>query len=464
MEAYWGAVRYDRSRGRLQLGDADAVTLASAYGTPLLVLNETIIREHCRRYRQAFRDAGAPSAEVAYAGKAFLTIAMCQLLDEEGLSLDVVSGGELYTALSAGFPPERILFHGNNKSVDELEQALSAGVGRIVVDNFAELERLERLVAPSRRARVLLRVVPGVEAHTHAYIETGKQDTKFGFDIACGQALEAVERTLAIPGLELVGLHCHIGSQIFEIEPYRKAIERVYAFLDEVERRCGIILPELDFGGGLGVRYLPEDAPPSIEALVAALVAEVRRQAEERGWPLPHLLVEPGRSIVCEAGVTLYEVGSIKRLPGVRTYVAVNGGMMENPRPALYDARYTALLVPGAGSTPLSERPLERVAIVGRACESGDVLVREIELPRPEVGDLVALLSTGAYTYSMAGHYNKFPRPAVVLLEGSKARIIVEREHYHDLIRHERPLRAAAKVASTPTRAARRAAATEPQA
>lgn len=452
----WGDIQYSKETGRLRLGDVDAVTLARAYGTPLLVLNERVIRRQCRLFHQAFKDAGVESYEVAYAGKSLINLALCQLMEEENMSLDVVSGGELYTAMAAGFPSERVLFHGNNKSPAELEQALDNRIGRIVIDNFTELDRLGRLTSErQQQIDVMLRVVPGVEAETHTYIDTGRQDNKFGFDIASGQALVAVQRALDMPYLNLVGLHCHIGSQIFSLEPYKHAVKRMYAFMDQVFEATGVTLPQLDLGGGLGVRYLPGDTPPSVDQWVTTLVEQVRYEAERRGWSIPHLIVEPGRSIVGEAGVTLYQVGSVKRVPDVRTYVAVDGGMMENPRPALYNAEYTGLLVPGNGAVPLKDRLLETVAVVGRACESGDILIPRAVLPEPQVGDYLALLTTGAYTYSMASHYNKFPRPAVILLDGGKARIIVEREKYHDLIRLERPLRQQPRVATSPTRIAR---------
>lgn len=456
MQSYWGEVSYDPDLGRLELGGVDAAVLARSFGTPLVVLNEAVIRERCRRYRRAFVDAGIEDALVVYGGKALCTVAVCQLVAEEGLGLDVVSGGELYTALAAGFPPERIVFHGNYKTDDELRQAMDAGVGRIVLDNFGELERLDRLAAErGARIQVLLRVVPDVEAGAHEYISTGRRDTKFGFDIASGQALAAVETVLARPELQLLGLHCHIGSQIVDLEPYRRTVRRLFAFIAEARRRTGWTPAELDLGGGLGIRYLPEDQPPSIETWVRTLVEEARAAAAGQGLPLPRILVEPGRSIVGEAGVTLYTVGSIKRVEGVGTYVAVDGGIMENPRTALYGARYTVLLAPGPGSEPAGKRRTETVAVVGRACESGDVLVPEATLPEPREGDLLALLSTGAYTFSMAGHYNKFPRPAVVLLAEGRARVIVERERYHDLIRAERPLHARPRVAARPTRVGR---------
>lgn len=453
---YWGDVHYTADTGRLSLGDVDAVAVASAYGTPLLTLSEAVIRRQCRRFHHAFQAAGIQDYTVAYAGKAFITIAICQLMAEENMSLDVVSGGELYTALAADFPAGKIIFHGNNKTIEELNQALDAGVGCIVVDNFTELDRLSLLAADrNQQVNVLLRVAPGVEAETHTYVDTGRQDTKFGFDIVSGQALEAVRRALDRPALNLLGLHCHIGSQIFKLDPYKLAIRRIYEFMDDVYRNCGVIFTRLDLGGGLGVKYLPDDQPPSVEQWIETLVTEVRQQATSRGWPVPGLIVEPGRSIIAEAGVTLYRVGSIKRVPEVGTYVAVDGGMMENLRPALYNARYTGLLIPGPGNTPLQYRPFETVAVVGRACESGDVLIPKITLPQPETGDYLAMLTTGAYTYSMASNYNKFPRPAVVLLDAGKARVVVEREKYHDLIRLERPLRQQPRVASSPTKVAR---------
>lgn len=450
----WPGIEYDEDSGTLRIAGADALTLARSFGTPLLVLNEQAIRDRCRRYRQAFRRLGVEDFDIVYAGKAFLTLAMCQLIAEENLGLDVVSGGELYTALAAGFPPERILFHGNNKSDEELRYALEAGVGCIVIDNDHELVRLQALLAErDRQQAVMLRVVPDVAAETHRAIETGTQDTKFGFDIASGQALAATAAALADPRLRLLGFHCHIGSQIFAAAPFARMVERMYAFLDEVAAIHGYRPEQLDLGGGLGVAYVPGDRPLAIEAYVETLVAAVRAEAGKRSLPAPRILVEPGRSIVAEAGVTLYTVGAIKRIPGVRTYVALDGGMMENPRPALYDAVYTAVVLPRPGSQPPAQRPRETVALVGRACESGDVLIREIELPQPQPGDVVAMFATGAYTYSMASHYNKFPRPAVVMLDGPKARVIVEREKYHDLIRNERPLRPAAKVAASPTKA-----------
>ena len=417
-------------RGHLAIGGADALDLVERFGTPLYVLDEAAIRRRCRAYREAMGDAGV----VAYAAKALCTTAVLRIMDQEGLWLDLVSGGELHTALSAGFPPARVLLHGNNKSDEELRLAIEVGVGRVVVDNFHELERLAAMArAAGRTVPVLLRVAPGVEAHTHEFIRTGQQESKFGFDLATGQALEALDRVLDEPALDWYGFHCHIGSQILAVEPWEQAARIMMDLAAEAHRRTGRFVRELDLGGGLGIRYVPGDEPPSIAETVTRIRTAVERAAGERGLPVPRLILEPGRSIVGEAGVTLYTVGSVKRVPGLMPYVAVDGGMADNPRYALYRALYTAVLA----NRPLDE-PAERVCLVGRYCESGDVLIPEIDLPRVEPGDVVAVFSTGAYNYSMSSQYNRFPRPAMVLVREGEAAVIVERETYDDLVRHDR--------------------------
>ncbi|HLS88547.1 MAG TPA: diaminopimelate decarboxylase [Sphingobacteriaceae bacterium] len=442
--ALWGGLDLDAA-GNLTIAGHHVVTLARSFGTPLLVLNEEEIRGQARRYRAALAATGYPSWQVVYAAKAFLAMALCELLAEEDIGLDVVSGGELYMAQAAGFPAAHIIFHGNNKSRAELEQAVLAQVGRIVVDNFHELELLREVAGRAQGpVPVLLRVAPGVEAETHSYIQTGTQDTKFGFDLASGQALEAARQAAASPGLDFRGFHAHIGSQLFSVDPFLETVSRLMALAGETTRTTGRPMTELDLGGGLGIRYLEGDEPPAVEEMVAALVERVRREAEARNLPLPHLILEPGRSLIGEAGTTVYTVGSIKRVPGLPAFVAVDGGMSDNPRPALYDAQYTALLVPtGGGEAP---RPLEDCRIVGKLCESGDVLVKHCRLPSPQPGDLVVLLSTGAYTYSMASHYNLLPRPAVVLVNKERARVIIRREEYRDLLRGHQPLTAEAAV------------------
>ncbi|MDR7435263.1 MAG: diaminopimelate decarboxylase [Armatimonadota bacterium] len=422
-------------RGNLLLGGFPAASLAKEFGTPLLVLDEDRFRENCRAYREAFARF-YPKYEVIYASKALCVLATCQLAHEEGLAIDVASGGELFTALRAGVPAQRIFFHGNNKTPEELRYALSQSVGRIIVDNFTELSLLAELAKETgKTAHILLRITPGIEPRTHRAIQTGGVDSKFGFDLNNGSALEATQKTLDSPHLALHGFHCHIGSQILELEPFEQAAEVMMDFLARINREVGFLAEELNLGGGLGIRYLHTDEPPSIASYIQVLAQRVKAKAHQHGLPLPILMVEPGRSIVGPAGVTLYTVGTIKRIPGVRTYASVDGGMYENPRPALYAARYEAVV-----ADRLFETPTEEYAIAGRCCESGDVLIWEASLPPLNPGNLVAVFATGAYTYSMASNYNRFPRPAVVLVGRGRARLIVERETYEDLVRKDIPL------------------------
>ncbi|GAB6935475.1 diaminopimelate decarboxylase [Calditerricola yamamurae] len=422
-------------KGHLEIGGCDTVELARIFGTPLIVYDEALIREKCRAFVEAFRKTGA-RFQVAYASKAFCTVAMCQLAAEEGLALDVVSDGELYTAQKAGFPPERIHFHGNNKTPEELVMALDVGIGCVVVDNFHELAMLADMARErGQRVNILLRVTPGVEAHTHAYIQTGQEDSKFGFDIGSGMAVEAVKRALSAPALALVGVHCHIGSQIFETEGFVAAISRVMAFLDAVRAETGYVAAVVNLGGGFGIRYTENDAPLPVAAYVEAIVSAVRRECGARAYPEPEIWLEPGRSIVGEAGTTLYTVGAVKVIPGLRTYVAVDGGMADNIRPALYQARYEAMLANRGW-----EKPTETVSIAGKTCESGDMLIWDIALPPVRPGDLLAVSCTGAYTYSMASNYNRLRRPAVVFVRDGRAKVVVRRETYDDLVRNDMPL------------------------
>jgi diaminopimelate decarboxylase len=366
---------------------------------------------------------------VCYAGKAYCAPWLLRIVAQEELGLDVVSGGELYAARTSGFPPERIYFHGNNKGEDELALALEMGVARVVIDNLEEVERLSRLASQTRREQaVLLRVAPGVEAHTHVHIKTGVLDTKFGLSIQTGAAARAVELIRRSPGLRLVGLHAHIGSQVFELEPYRETIERVFDFAATV----GLELQELSPGGGFGVRYTPSDTSLPAAEVTRAIAETVCAVARRASATLPMLTIEPGRSIIGPAGVAVYRVGSIKVIQGVRTYVAVDGGMADNIRPTAYGAAYTPLL---------ANRPLDpadaTVAIAGKYCESGDVLVKDARLPMPRVGDLVAVPSSGAYHLSMASNYNLSLRPAVVVIRNGKPRLVRRRETYEDLLRPE---------------------------
>ena len=415
--------------GRLSVGGCDLGQLAERFGTPLFVYDEAHLRARCREYVAAFGADG-----VAYAGKAFLCRAMVRLVADEGLHLDVATGGELHVALSAGFPAARIVFHGNNKSDEELASALAARVGRIVADSFAELDRLETLVKGGRPVpRVMLRVTPGVEAHTHEYIETGTEDSKFGFPVRPGDALEAAKRVGASPHLELAGLHCHIGSQIHVLQSYALAAAVVVKLAAEVEAAAGPgTVAELNLGGGLGIAYHEGDEPPPVADYAAVLRGALDEAVAAAGLARrPALLVEPGRSIAATAGVTLYRVGTIKQIAGVRTYVAVDGGMSDNARPAMYGARYEAFLPERARA----ERPLV-VTVAGKHCEQGDLVVADARLPDGvRVGDLLAVPVTGAYGYSMASNYNKVPRPAVVFVRDGQARVVVRRETPDDLTR-----------------------------
>lgn len=419
-------------KGHLEIGGCDSVELAARFGTPLYVMDEGLMRRQCSEYRDAFR-RNYPNSQVAFAGKAFLTTAMCRLVDEENLGLDVVSGGELYTAVKAGFPMQKIIFHGNNKSPEEIKMALSHNIGRFVVDSLSELELLDALAADvGKIAEIYLRIKPGIEAHTHHYIQTGQLDSKFGLGVSDGQALVAVKAALKLKHVELRGLHCHIGSQIFDLKPFQLAAALMVGFINEIRKKTGVVLRELDLGGGFGIRYQKGDTPYTLGEFVELIAATVREKSNDYGLPLPTLVVEPGRSIVGEAGTTLYTVGTIKDVPGIRKYVAVDGGMMDNLRPALYQAKYEAILANRA-----AEPARETVSIAGKACESGDMLIWDVELPVLRRGDLLAVLSTGAYHYSMSNNYNRFARPPVVFVRDGQADIVVAGESYDDLLRND---------------------------
>jgi diaminopimelate decarboxylase len=419
--------------GHLEIGGMSTDELTEAYGTPLMVYDEAMIREKARSFREAFIESGL-EFQVAYASKAFMCKEMVRLAEEENLSLDVVSGGELYTALEAGFPAERIHFHGNNKSEAELMMALDAEIGCFVVDSFLELELLHDLAKErEQQVNILLRVTPGVEAHTHDYIMTGQDDSKFGFGISNGQADRAMQIALCKPNYTVLGIHSHIGSQIFELDGFQQAITVLSDFLQSVRLECDVTLPVLNIGGGFGVRYTDEDSPLPVSGYVNAIAASVKECFGENGYPLPEVWIEPGRSIVAEAGTTLYKVGSKKIIPDVRTYVSVDGGMTDNLRPALYGAKYHAVLA----NRP-NEECTELVSIAGKCCESGDMLIWDLMLPPVNFGDTLAVFSTGAYGYSMANNYNRIPRPAVVFVKDGESRVVIERESYADLVRLDR--------------------------
>jgi diaminopimelate decarboxylase len=421
------------ARGHLEIGGCDTVELAREFGTPLYVMDEATIRQNCREFLRAFAARYPAGVDVHYAGKAFLCLAMCRIIQEEGLSLDVASGGELHTALKAGFPPERIALHGNNKSFTELKMAVESGVGRVVVDNFLEFSLLEQLVeGRAEPISISIRVAPGIDPHTHRRIRTGQVDTKFGFNLTSGDAAAAVAQAERLPGLRLRGIHCHVGSQLLDSESHADAVAIMVDFLGHLRDEQGLELEELNLGGGLGIRYLREHEPPSLDAFAERVVGALMTQLSAAGLKTPRLLLEPGRFIVGEAGTTLYTVGAIKEVPGIRTYVAIDGGMSDNPRPQLYDARYECTLANHAA------RPTERVVtIAGKHCET-DILIWDTQIAEPHPGDILAVLATGAYNYAMASNYNRFPRPAVVLVRDGAARVIVTRETFDDLIAHDR--------------------------
>ena len=426
----WSSTAHKGDDGVLRIGGVDVRDLAADHGTPAYVLDEADFRSRARAFREAFADY-----EVFYAGKAFLCTAVARWVAEEGLSLDVCSGGELAVALRAGTDPARIGFHGNNKSVAELRRALEVGVGRIVVDSFDEIDRLAALVVETgRTAPVMVRVTAGVEAHTHEYIATAHEDQKFGFSINAGDALEAVRRVSAQPGFDLLGLHSHIGSQIFDTSGFEVAARRVLALHAKVSRELGIEMPELDLGGGFGIAYTVQDDPSDAAQLAAELTKIVEHECRALDVPLPRLSIEPGRAIVGPSVCTLYEVGTVKVVEldagAARVYVSVDGGMSDNIRTALYDADYSATVASRSSSAP----PL-LARVVGKHCEAGDIVVKDVFLPGDvSPGDLVAVPGTGAYCRSMASNYNHLLRPPVVAVRDGAARVVVRRETEEDLL------------------------------
>ncbi|GAB6929911.1 diaminopimelate decarboxylase [Paenibacillus sp. JCM 10914] len=418
--------------GHLEIGGCDTADLKAQYGTPLYIVDEQSVRNRCREYIEAFKASGL-NFQVAYASKAFCVMAMCQLAEEEGMSLDVVSDGELYTALQAGFPAGRIHFHGNNKTTEEIEMALDAEIGCFVVDNVIELHMLQAIAAEKNRTvNILLRVTPGVEAHTHEYISTGQTDSKFGFDIGNGSAYEAVKLAEAQANITLLGVHSHIGSQIFEVEGFQMAVQRVAEFAASVKEGLGVVFKVVNLGGGFGIRYVDGDTPLQVSQYVKAITDAVKTHFAAIGTELPEIWVEPGRSIVGDAGTTLYTVGTSKDIPGVRKYVAVDGGMTDNPRPALYESKYEAVLANRA-----NDKAEETVSIAGKCCESGDMLIWDLELPTVKTGDLLAVACTGAYNYSMASNYNRIRKPAVVFVKDGQSQLVVRRESLQDIISND---------------------------
>lgn len=420
------------SRGHLEIGGCDTVKIARQYGTPLYVIDEELLRRNCRSFYNGFKK-DYPGNEVIYASKAFMTTAICKIIEEENLGLDVVSGGELYTALKADFPVKNIYFHGNNKSSEELTMALEYNIGCIIVDNWFELNMLNELsFKMKKKPNIYLRISPGVEAHTHEYIKTGQIDSKFGFPLFNGDALDAIKYALTLENINLRGLHCHIGSQIFSYDSYKAEIDIMMNFLKKVKEHTGWEVEELDLGGGFGIAYVDEDDPQPIELIAREIMKSVEEYSTNLNIKMPRIIVEPGRSIIGNAGTTLYTVGAIKNIPGVRKYVSVDGGMADNIRTALYGAKYNAIVANKARKINL-----EKVSIAGKCCESGDMLIWDIELPQLESGDIIAVTCTGAYNYSMASNYNRLPRPAAVLVNNGESDLIVARETYEDLVKND---------------------------
>jgi len=415
--------------GHLTIGGIDAADLAHQFGTPLIAYDVAKIRQQIQNFSRVFEEDQV-AYEVSYASKAFATVGMFQVVAQEKGHIDVVSGGELYTAIKAGFPMDKISFHGNNKSRAELEMAVDHQIGVVILDNFYEIQLLSEILAEKDQTmNVMLRLTPGISAHTHKYDQTGQEDSKFGFDIQSGQAEEALQQVLANHRMTMLGIHAHIGSQIFEVEGFVMAANKLVDLAADWQAKFGLNIQVLNVGGGFGIRYTKDDDPIAPERFVDAIVKAVQKRVALRQLNMPAIWIEPGRSIVGPAGYSLYTVGSRKAVPGHLPYVTVDGGMGDNIRPALYQADYEAVLANRA-----ADENEETVRVAGKYCESGDVLIQKQSLPKSQPGDTLAILSTGAYGYSMASNYNRNPRPAVVFVENGQAKVVVKRESYEDLV------------------------------
>lgn len=415
--------------GNLTIGGCDTTELAKEFDTPLYVMDESTIRKNCRLYKGSIDKFYGGKGLVLYASKAFSCKEIYRIVNSESLGIDVVSGGELYTALQTGFPAKKIYFHGNNKTAYEINFALDAGVGFIVVDNLTELELLNNIAAQKNIiANILFRIKPGIDVHTHDFVKTGQIDSKFGLALETGEAEQAVKNALKCKNVNLVGITCHIGSQIFDIEPFELAAEVMLSFVADIKDKYGIELEQLNLGGGFGIKYIPSQDPVEYDKYMGKVSVTVKNVCEKKGLKMPYILIEPGRSIVASSGITLYTVGSVKEIPNIRTYVSVDGGMGDNPRYALYKSPYDAIVANKA-----TEKRVKTVTIAGRCCESGDLLQENITIQNPEPNDIIAFFATGAYNYSMAMTYNRLPRAAVVMITDGMPRVIVKRETYEHL-------------------------------
>jgi diaminopimelate decarboxylase len=414
----------------LTIGGCDAVELTEEFGTPLYVFDEYTLRFKCREFKNEFVSR-YPNTMVAYASKAFLNCSIANIINQEGLGLDVVSGGELSIAQSTSFPPDRVHFHGNNKTVEELKLALKFQIGRIVVDNFYEIQLLDRLCKETGVTQpILLRIAPGIDAHTHQHTTTGLIDSKFGFPLATGQAEEAIAEVTSLSNLKLIGLHCHLGSPINELSPYELAIDTMLQFLAEMQSKYHAKLTEFSPGGGFAVQYTTGTKILSTADYAESITSVLSRSTHKLGLPLLKLIIEPGRAIIAQAGIALYKVGSIKNIPGLRKYVCIDGGMGDNIRPPLYDAKYETLVANRMGS-----KETDKVSIAGKYCESGDILIRDTLIVPASPGDIIAMPAAGAYAIPMSSNYNMVPRPAIVMVSDGKSRLIRKRETYKDLMR-----------------------------
>ncbi|MDY6017573.1 MAG: diaminopimelate decarboxylase [Oscillospiraceae bacterium] len=416
-------------KGHLTIGGADTVELAEKYGTPAYVFDENEIRNNLIEFKKSIDENYGGNGLVVYASKAFCCKEMCRICAQEGTGIDVVSGGELYTALSVGFPTDRIVFHGNNKTHDELVMAVTNNVGRIIVDNVTELESLNEVAASQgKTVGIMLRIKPGIDAHTHDFIRTGQIDSKFGFALETGEAMAAVKEALKMPNIKLRGLHCHIGSQIFDLDPFELAATVMLDLFKDIKDQTGVELEELNLGGGFGIKYLKTDRPRPFADYMKKVAETVNSYSAKLGLKTPFILIEPGRSVVGAAGLTLYTVGAVKNIPDVRTYVSVDGGMGDNPRYALYQSHYELVCANKA-----SEKRTETVTVAGKCCESGDLIQEWTHIQPVEPGDIIAVLSTGAYNYSMASNYNRIPRLPAVMVKDGESRVIIKRETYEQV-------------------------------